>query len=83
MFSAIFAAAKGNPAIIEAASASLKAVLDDASERDDFNEVGFLLTDYCTDLYDGKQAHPTYTHHELFTTAPKPINLTTNPEHHS
>jgi hypothetical protein len=21
----------------------------------DFNDVGFILTDYCTDFYDGKQ----------------------------
>ena len=24
-------------------------------ERPDFNDVGFILTDYCTDFYDGKQ----------------------------
>ena len=24
-------------------------------ERPDFNDVGFFLTDYCTDFYDGKQ----------------------------
>ena len=24
-------------------------------KREDFDNVGFLLTDYCTDLYDGKQ----------------------------
>ena len=24
-------------------------------KRDDFDDVGFLLTDYCTDGFDGKQ----------------------------
>ena len=24
-------------------------------ESPDFNDVGFILTDYCTDFYDGKQ----------------------------
>lgn len=34
----------------------LKEVYEEqVKKRDDFNEVGFLLTDYCTDLYDGKQ----------------------------
>ena len=61
----------------------LKEVYEEqVKKRDDFNEVGFLLTDYCTDLYDGKQARPTYPRHEHFTPAPNPVNLTTNPNHH-
>ena len=50
----------------------LKEIYEEQVEkRDDFNEVGFLLTDYCTDLYDGKQAHPTYPPRTLYL-GPKP-----------
>ena len=51
----------------------LKEIYEEQVEkRDDFNEVGFLLTDYCTDLYDGKQAHPnTYPPRTLYP-GPKP-----------
>ena len=50
----------------------LKEVYEEqVKKRDDFNEVGFLLTDYCTDLYDGKQAHPTYPPRTLYP-GPKP-----------
>ena len=37
-------------------TAALKTIYEEkVQKRDDFNDVGFLLTDYCTDLYDGKQ----------------------------
>jgi len=51
----------------------LKEIYEEQVEkRDDFNDVGFLLTDYCTDLYDGKQAHPnTYPPRTLYP-GPKP-----------
>ena len=52
----------------------LKEVYEEqVKKRDDFNEVGFLLTDYCTDLYDGKQAHPTYPRHEHFIPRPRTL----------
>ena len=61
----------------------LKEVYEEqVKKRDDFNEVGFLLTDYCTDLYDGKQAHTNTYPPRAFTPAPNPKNLTTSPNHH-